>query len=146
LSIAENETIRLLALGCPANDGMVVFNARVLYNVLNPELVNFYANNCAGTSNKKDDAETTEQCNQSDMYTVYPNPASTGFYINALEPQGTIQIKVVDLQGKIVISQTCTLGDKPCFVAANLANGIYIVNIVNNDTNTKHHAKLEINN
>jgi Secretion system C-terminal sorting domain len=146
LTTTDNETIRNLALGCPGNNGLVVFNARVMDRILNPEVLTFYANNCPGTSNKKEDTEITEQSNQTDIYTVYPNPASNGFYIKALEPQGTIHIKVVDLQGKIVLSQTCTLGDKPCFVAANLVNGIYIVNIVNNETNTKYHTKLEINN
>jgi Secretion system C-terminal sorting domain len=125
----------------------VVFNARAMHNMLNPNQFTMYPNNCSGTSNKQSPEQEVPEVNQrSEVYTIYPNPTSKGFYVQGNSTDGTLDIKVVDLQGKIVLQQTTVLGAAPCYIPVDLATGIYLVNIVNNETTTKYNTKLEISN
>jgi hypothetical protein len=93
LSIVDNETIRNLALSCPGDNGLVVFNARTMDRILNPDVITYYANNCPGTNNKKEELEEIMSL-QNEMYTVYPNSANNAFYIKP------IAIKVVVYKAK----------------------------------------------
>jgi Secretion system C-terminal sorting domain len=147
MTVADAETVRLLALTCPADNGLVVFNARAMHNMLNPNQFTMYPNNCSGSSNKQALDQEEEQINNGrKQYSIYPNPASKGFFIAGNGTSGSIAIEVVDAQGKIVLQQSCVLGIVPCYIPVQLTAGVYIVNIFNNETKTRYNSKLEISN
>ena len=68
-----------------------------------------------------------------DMYSpeiinVYPNPVTTGFTINNLQPEKDVQIIITDNLGRIVYSEILT-GTKEKFINPKLSSGIYLVAI-----------------
>jgi hypothetical protein len=146
MSNNDMETFKNLAISCPLQNGQVVFNARVMYNMLNPTQFSMYANNCAGTSNKKaDEAEVI--INENKLYTVYPNPTSNGFFVRQSSNKNTnLTVQLVDATGKTIFTQDCKYSGTDCYFNTNVSNGIYFVRIINTDTHEATIVKLLINN
>jgi Secretion system C-terminal sorting domain len=138
ISNNDMETFKNLAISCPLQNGQVVFNARVMYNMLNPTQFTMYANNCAGTSNKKDEEETQIIKNDASNFSVYPNPSAGGFYINSNKAiKQDLMIELFDMTGKKVFEQECVYNGQACYFYANVSAGIYLVkvtNTINNET------------
>jgi Secretion system C-terminal sorting domain len=134
-----------LVLGCPTQNGLVVFNARIMYNMLNPGQFTMYANNCAGTSNKKDVDEIAIIDASKNAFYVYPNPTSNGFYIgNSSTKNASIEVELFDATGKLLLKQNCEYLGKDCFISSNVANGVYLVKIKNTITNEIQLVKLQV--
>jgi len=60
---------------------------------------------------------------------VYPNPASLSFYINASE---SFVLNIHDIQGKQVLSQNCVSGNNVINIES-LNSGVYILNMINSN-------------
>jgi hypothetical protein len=127
-----------------SDNGTVVFNARTMYNLLNPAQFTMYANNCLSTSNKMQEPENVVQ-EKKDAYIVYPNPTSGGFYIKSKTYMNTdIEVEVFDVRGKMLLKQNCTLATVDCFISFKAVDGLYLVKIKNITTNETYISKLEM--
>jgi hypothetical protein len=145
MTVQDKETIRLLALGCPEANGGIVFNARAMHNLLNPEQFSMYANNCPGSANKKPNEEEVLTAAVNTSYQLYPNPTANGFYIKQGSAAGAnLTVELYDMTGKKVMSQSCTYTGQDCYFYTNLSDGNYVVRITNQATNVHETAKLLI--
>jgi Secretion system C-terminal sorting domain len=145
MTLTDMETFKNMALGCPMQNGLIVFNARTMYNMLNPAQFTMYANNCAGVSNKKEDYTEEMQLN-TNGYVVYPNPTNNGFFISqGSKLNADLKVELLDITGKKVFSQECIYTGKDCYFNASISSGIYIVRILNKNTNEVSNIKLQIN-
>jgi hypothetical protein len=131
-----------LAFFLEGYNGDIVFAARALYNRQNVKFQQF-GNNCAGVAFKTTSDEDNTS-NSLEAFTVYPNPTSSGFYIkHNLETNNPIQVKLYNLQGQLVYTQSCTaVMGQDCYISKSLANGMYIVKINSNET--VYTTKLEV--
>ncbi len=75
----------------------------------------------------EDKVSSISKPKQSKAITFYPNPANNFIYLN--NPKGNNLIRILDLTGKIVFQ---TKIPEKTINTANLKNGIYIMQIINN--------------
>jgi len=79
-----------------------------------------------------DDADATslqngEQFDLNQHLKLYPNPSGDAFYVSLAAGQETVELRMYDLSGKLLISQLCKNG---CQVnTKEIANGVYLVNL-----------------
>ncbi|MUU78609.1 T9SS type A sorting domain-containing protein [Winogradskyella endarachnes] len=90
-------------------------------------------------------AEVTPQSlsvvdNNKNQFSIFPNPTNTGFVNISSTNSADINIKVYDVLGKQVISETIT---NNTLNVSNLKSGVYIVKITQNNASTT--KKLVIN-
>jgi len=71
----------------------------------------------------------------SDIFRIYPNPASDYLMVSI---EGTGDLKIIDINGKIVLSQKNI--DSKSVIRFNLPKGVYIVEFVN--SKVKQNQKL----
>ena len=144
----------LLAYQCPFTDGQVVYNARALYNLVNQTIVVYNDNNCSKrgfsfrelndstTGNTPEEEELLQQLivneklsmekfKYASEYVLFPNPAYNEFSIFSNLKQENLQVTITDVNGKVLISKKLATENYSTKLNFNLINGIYFVNIVN---------------
>ncbi|MCA0431615.1 MAG: T9SS type A sorting domain-containing protein [Bacteroidetes bacterium] len=154
LTLLENIQLLLLAYQCPFTDGQVVYNARALYNLVNQTIVVYNDNNCSKRgfsfrelndsiiSNTPEEEELLQQLivnektskekfKYASEYVLFPNPAYNEFSIFSNLKQENLQITITDVNGKVLISKKLATENYSTKLNFNLINGIYFVNIVN---------------
>ena len=156
LTLLENLQLLLLAHQCPFADGQVVYNARALYNLVNQTIVVYNDFNCFSRgfsfgrtqdSVENYSPEESELLNQlvineketktkfklQNSYIIYPNPTVNEVNIlsnNAIE---MLQVNVLDVNGKILLSKNLQLQDYKTQLKLNLIEGVYFINITNSN-------------
>jgi Secretion system C-terminal sorting domain len=132
-----------LANHCPDKVGVIVYKARALYDNITKK-THQYTDNCNSASfvnnggsrilnpsSNNGEVNTEEKSLQSENISLYPNPNNGNFIIsiNTSEKQ-SLEITILDLNGKIVFSQTCVSDNGKCeFNANQLQRGFYTVKI-----------------
>jgi hypothetical protein len=143
----------LLAKGCPERDGLVVYQARVLYNSIN-DVFNLFQNNCAtldndddeqdGDNNRKARPVVNNPITPYNTINVYPNPSTNTFNINLAEA-GIEQasLKIYDVNGRIVLEKEVNTTEKPIVeLKLNNTEGIYLLILTDVNTNVLYKQKL----
>jgi hypothetical protein len=161
LNYTDKLNLWILAFQCPFTDGAVVYEARVLLNQLHQTAYQFNDANCSSkgfssgrTGNTNTDAELEEELirhegrmakiyTQHPQYLLYPNPAQDEVSIYSLNTSGKLEITVLDVNGKIVLTKSMLIESGETQLKLNLLNGIYFVNLVD-ETGTKTVKKLVI--
>jgi Secretion system C-terminal sorting domain len=120
--------------------------ARGLYDVITKQKHN-YIDNCAGSGggnrviNTENTIEHKEQSTTKEELSnisLYPNPNNGNFILtfNTTEKQN-VEVAILDLNGKVVLSQTCISDNGKCeFNTNQLQKGFYTVK-VNNEKSLK---------
>ncbi|MEZ4857566.1 MAG: T9SS-dependent M36 family metallopeptidase [Flavobacteriaceae bacterium] len=75
-------------------------------------------------------------------FTIYPNPSNGQINIASKINLGKTTIAIVDMNGRVVYTETLTLGNAASIDASNLSGGIYMVTI--DGDNYNHTSKLII--
>jgi Secretion system C-terminal sorting domain len=144
----SNNYAALLSLAnhCADQVGIVVYKARGLYDVISKQKHN-YADNCAGagsgnriinTENTIENKEKSTIKEELAAISLYPNPNNGNFILNLnTNEKLSIEVSILDLNGKVVLSQTCVSDNGKCeFNANQLQKGFYTVK-VNNEKSLK---------
>jgi hypothetical protein len=74
---------------------------------------------------------------------IYPNPANDILFIDLDEPSNNLDIRIIDVLGKLVYAEP--FGDfRKTSIPTNSLNGVYFLSIVDENGNIKHAQKIEI--
>ena len=74
---------------------------------------------------------------------VFPNPSNDIFFVELDKPQYNLNIKLVDVLGKVVFQQP--FGDyRKTSISTQGLNGLYFLTIIDENGNTRHAQKIEI--
>lgn len=138
LSTSENASLHGLASKCPFTDGAVVYQARVLYNMANTDVINF-EDNCSESGSggrliyrhEGNNAEKQELENLEMNYSLYPNPAIDELHIFSKNQTEYISIIITDVNNRLLLSKKTSIEDYHAEIKLNLLNGVYFVTIVN---------------
>jgi hypothetical protein len=145
LEAADYATFKNLALLCPSQNGMIVFNARTMHNMLNPTQFTMYANNCPSANNKLANAND-EDANMVSLFTVFPNPTDGGFKISSTnKTTQNLLVELFDMTGKKVFTDKCISTGLDCQFYAKVVNGLYLIKITNTLTNETSSRKILFN-
>lgn len=140
-----------LAKGCPERDGLVVYQARVLFNSIN-NVFRLFEGNCNKVSDDDDNQRngkpvTNNAIVQSyNVIEVYPNP-NTGKAIVNLKDAGitSMRLKMYDVNGRVVFEDNITdTTDKNYELNTDVKSGIYFVEVIDTNTDTYYKQKLVI--
>ncbi|TNF50008.1 MAG: T9SS type A sorting domain-containing protein [Bacteroidetes bacterium] len=80
----------------------------------------------------------------SDLFTIYPNPAQETIEVLFSQNIGKSTLTITDIAGKTVYSNVELTGEKIQLEVGQLQNGIYFVNLINDNKSTS--KRLVINN
>ena len=76
-------------------------------------------------------------------FSIYPNPVTDNLYLDFSGTSGSFTIEIFDMQGKILNSEIISSNEKKVKVSfSEFANGIYLLNIVNSESNTRNSYKI----
>jgi len=77
---------------------------------------------------------------------IYPNPASLSVMIENLEFQGELsKIILLDVNGRMVLSQPVILYERRNLDISTLRNGVYILKVLSKDDEPKGQARIIVN-
>jgi type IX secretion system substrate protein len=69
-------------------------------------------------------------------YSIHPNPAKDELFITAQNTTENLKIKIFNIEGKLLSAQSITLQDQKAIDVSQLLNGIYFLNIEDENGNT----------
>ena len=167
LTLVEQLQLLILCHQCPFVDGAVVYEARALYNLVNETVVVYNDANCSKigfsfrTTNDSSAITTPQETDLFNQlvinetftktkfkplveYNLYPNPAINEVaIISNTNSTEKLEVKITDVNGKLLISKTLITIDFRADLKLDLLNGIYFVNLIN-ENGTKTVKKLVI--
>lgn len=147
---ADDSTLLTLANGCPDRDGLVVYQARVLYNAFHGIFVNFEDQCALPDASRKGAGMASITAAEREVYNpirVYPNPNNGSFIIDAKEAGlNAMQLKVYDVHGRVVYAQEVKdLSEGRYKLDLDVKNGIYILEVTDPINEVQYRQKLIIN-
>ncbi len=74
--------------------------------------------------------------NGSSKFSIHPNPAQNELFITAQNTTENLKIKIFNIEGKLLSAQNITLPDQKTINVSQLLNGIYFLNIEDENGNT----------
>ncbi len=72
----------------------------------------------------------------SSQFAILPNPAKNELFLTSKYTSGTLTLKIFNLEGKLLSAQNITLQDQKAIDVSQLLNGIYFLNIEDENGNT----------
>lgn len=132
----DSTLLYTIANACPFTDGAIVYQARAMYNAVY-DVNKDFEDHCVNVENRS--AIISKETEPSFDADLFPNPTTGEVFIN---PKGlaneTMEIRVKDVNGKIVYTQYLQLSNEMSNFKLDICNGVYIVHI----TNTKTHETI----
>lgn len=149
LSPGEKNALFALANGCPFTDGMVVYEARALYNATYKTLQHF-TDNCVQNANQgrigDTPSEDTPTISTTGVFDVvlYPNPNTDGQVQVAFTSDAETQLEVMisDVMGRTVYTGELNVQGGSANLSLHLSEGVYSVKFINTSTNETIVKKL----
>jgi hypothetical protein len=138
-----------LATGCPEQMGVGVYQARVLLNSLY-DIYYHYESDCGDTNNvasRKGRSNSEELANMivNDNFMVYPNPSDGILYFTASNMGiESYTVMVYDISGKVIFTKAYSDGEKVNSLDLNLNNGIYLIQLTDNNNGDVYKQKFII--
>ncbi len=74
--------------------------------------------------------------NKAATYSIHPNPAKSELFITAQNTTENLKIKIFNIEGKLLSNQTLEVANQTSIDVSNLKNGIYFLNIEDENGNT----------
>jgi hypothetical protein len=85
-----------------------------------------YSEDCTlGVSSQEDSA-----------FSIHPNPAKNELFLSSQNPSENLKIKIFNIEGKLLSSQTLALEKQTSIDVSNLSSGMYFLNIEDENGNT----------
>lgn len=145
----DDNTLLMLAKGCPDRDGLVVYQARVLYNSVH-ETFQYFEDSCDVTGQHRTAANSSSFGSAGDMHSlvkVYPNPSTGNFVIDIREAKlNSMTLKVYDVNGRMIYAQDVKeLTSEVYKLDLDAQNGIYLLEISDGTKGVQYRQKLIIN-
>ncbi len=129
---SDSSALAALAYRCPGRDGVIVYQARALYNsMLNTYIA--FEDNCP---ERKMSAATQE--NKAfpavETYFVYPNPSKDQIFIAVSDKEiKSALTEITDITGKLVYTSEINFENLTGRLNLNLENGVYLIRIIDAD-------------
>ncbi|OAD91753.1 hypothetical protein A7A78_10880 [Aequorivita soesokkakensis] len=73
---------------------------------------------------------------QKNKFQLYPNPAKDKMFLSATNPTENLKVKIFNIEGKLLSSQTLALEKQTSIDVSNLSSGMYFLNIEDENGNT----------
>ena len=133
-SVTDSTGLDSLARGCPHIDGMVVFQARALYNAIY-SLNRLFQDNCGelpanSEFTKTNDAIKPDPAELSSRFIIYPNPNTGEFFISAPDADAKEMIVTIfDITGNKILEKKVVAINGIAKLDLDIANGMYFVKI-----------------
>lgn len=142
---ADSTALHNLCLKCPYTDGLVIFQARTLYNVA-LEVVETFNNNCTVSGNARMSNSIGNSETETAIYNaeLFPNPTTNNFVISTLTETAQLKVEILDVQGKLISSEMKNVSNYRVSVDTDLHNGVYFINITDIVSGHKTVKKLVI--
>jgi hypothetical protein len=138
-TITTNDSLALatLAYGCPFTDGVMVYQARVMLNVMY-DMYMVYPDNCPTETNARFGKTTEEETaiNDENKFdaVLFPNPGANTFNMATFGlTDGDIEVSISDVTGKQVFKNTLSVVNALTLFDLDVKNGVYFVKITNKD-------------
>ncbi len=74
--------------------------------------------------------------NNSSTYSIHPNPAQNELFITAQNTTQNLKIKIFNIEGKLLSTQTLEVANKTSIDVSSLTSGMYFLNIEDENGNT----------
>ena len=146
---SDKNALLIMANGCPDRDGSLVYQARVLYNIINNSSEH-YEDSC-GTANTNSrmaniNPSTLEKENEYNILQIYPNPNNGKCLINFYDANiASMQLKIYDVNGRVIYEDNVNdVTNKIYELNLDVKNGIYFIEVVDLNTDTQYKQKLII--
>lgn len=146
---SDKNALLVMANGCPDRDGAVVYQARVLYNIINNSSKHF-EDSCDVTNSSSrmsnNNSTTIEKENEYNVLQIYPNPNNGKCLINFYDANITsMQLKVYDVNGRVIYEENVSdVTDKIYALNLDVKNGIYFIEVIDLNTEARYKQKLII--
>ncbi len=142
LTSGDSTQLYTIAIGCPFIDGVIVYQARVLYNSVYNSSKNF-EDNCVNVPSRTMMTKPVE--NQLNAR-IFPNPTTGELNISVSNNElGKIQVRIYDMLGKIVYEAPCVLSNGTTSINLELNNGVYFIEVLTPEKEKVIKEKLIIN-
>ncbi len=69
------------------------------------------------------------QDNTFSQFTLFPNPAKNELFLNSKNTTGNLKLKIFNIEGKLLSTQTVAIQDQTSIDVSNLSSGMYFLNI-----------------
>jgi hypothetical protein len=146
---SDKNALLLMANGCPDRDGAFVYQARVLYNIINNSSEH-YDDSC-GTANTNSrmaniNPSTIEKENEYNVLQIYPNPNNGKCLINFYDANiSSMQLKVYDVNGRVIYEENANdVTNKIYELNLDVKNGVYFIEVIDLNTEVRYKQKLII--
>lgn len=140
-TISSSDLLTLASL-CPGTDGACVYQARALYNSIFNNSQSYPV--CSGSSERKGRQNELTASEKYWELSLYPNPASNIVNLKSNNEHETLEIRLSDLSGRVLLMHYVEIKDFFATLDLNLFNGLYLVTFTNQN-NEKCNKKLLIN-
>ena len=147
-TISTNDSLALatLAYGCPFTDGAMVYQARVMLNVMYDNYT-VYPDNCPAQSNSRL-AKTHQDENAIDNTfdaVIFPNPGANLFHVATFGlTDGDIEVTINDIAGKTIYEGKHSIANAITDFVFDAKGGIYFVKLYNIKSNQTIIKKLVV--
>ncbi len=68
-------------------------------------------------------------------FQLHPNPAKNELFLNSKNPTGNLKLKIFNIEGKLLSTQTVAIQDQTSIDVSNLSSGMYFLNIEDENGN-----------
>jgi hypothetical protein len=69
-------------------------------------------------------------------FAIYPNPAKKELFMSSKSATGNLKVKILNIEGKLLSTQTITLENQTAINVSQLTSGMYFLNIEDQKGNT----------
>ncbi|MDF2451580.1 MAG: peptidase and matrixin and adamalysin [Bacteroidota bacterium] len=141
----DSSALHNLCVKCPYTDGLIIFQARTLYNMA-LGTVETFKNNCLVSGNARLSSFIPKSEHESSLYNVelFPNPTTNNFIISTVTETAELKVEILDVQGKLISSEIKNVSNYNVAVDTDLNNGVYFVNITDIASGNKTVKKLVV--
>jgi hypothetical protein len=151
INTADEQSLLVLAKGCPYIDGTAVHQARALYNLVTGQNISFtdscdYSQSNARLGKIADEIYDEETSMGDNEVFLYPNPSNGSDLFVSLTKTDTESVDVIinNVNGVAISKETINLVNGIGKLSIKASNGVYMVIITNNKTNERVIKKLVI--
>lgn len=78
---------------------------------------------------------SVDEFNTKSAFSIHPNPANNVIYISTKKNLGDVNISLIDINGRVVLSKKATLLNEAELNISTLQSGMYILNVTGNNVN-----------